>query len=398
MTITPSFLTFLILLLGLGTAQAEFDWKEATSRYHETVRIASRYPAREFAEAAKNGDIKTVTRLLDSGVPVSLQIPEPQEDWEGIPPWQQAIHHAAAGGHVEMVRLLLDRGASPNARSSDRSTPLHLTSEPDVARLLLDRGTNASARDSSNSQPIHSAANPIYQEDFNAAAAKSLTLIRLLIQHGADPLARDDHGTQPIHIAAAYGTATTVEFFLSKGAKPDAPADSKEDFSQNGWRPLHFAVSRSREPHPDDWRIAKLLLSKGAAVNATTPNGESPLHLAQSPATTRLLLDHGASVQAVAHTLKQQPLHRAAMRGDVESIGLLLDHGADREAVDGSGETALDEAAFWGRSEAVEFLLKQGMKPTENTFNQAIRSKDSKTIRLIKNRLHPDSIRPLHHR
>lgn len=362
---------------------AKSEWEKAQKQYDEVVRIASHYPGRAFAKAAANGDLKTVKRLLDSGVPVSLRIP-PLDEYSGIPPWQQAIHYAAENGHLQMVRLLLERGASPHARSSDGSTPLHWTSRLDVAKLLLDHGADASARNDNNSQPIHGA---------------DLSLCRLLIQHGADPLARDNEGTQPIHIAIREGAVKAVEFLLSKGAKPDASADSKEEHFHNGWRPLHFVGSRyaGSEAGPHDVEIATLLIRKGANVNATSRDGETPLHVVKGVAMVRLLLDHGARVNVWDHgILKRTPLHHFAMLGDLDSVKLLLEHEAQRDALDGSGETPLDEAAFWGHEEVVEFLLHKGARPTQHTVDQAIRANDAKVIQLIKHRLFPDSIRPLH--
>jgi ankyrin repeat protein len=116
-------------------------------------------------------------------------------------------------------------------------------------------------------------------------------------------------------------------------------------------------------------------------------------------AMTRLLLDHGAMVNVVDHgILKQTPLHHFAMLGDLESVKLLLEHGAYRDALNGSGETPLDEAAFWGHDKVVEFLLQGGAKPSEYTLNQATSSNDAKVIRLIRSHLHPETIHPPHRR
>ncbi len=389
MIVKSAITSSVILLLGILPTWAEVDWKKAEKQYDEVVRIALRYPAQTFAKAAESGDINTVRRLLDSGVPVSLRIPD-ESGYTGIPPWAPVIHHAASGGQLEVVRLLLDRGASPRARSSDGSTPLHWTSSPEVAKLLLDHGADASARNDDNEQPIH-----------HAASCESLTLVRLLIQHGADPLAKDVYGTQPIHNAVANGTAKTVEFFLSKGAKPDTPANSKDDYCHNGWRPLHFLGSRyaGSGSGPHDVEIATLLIRNGANVNATNHNGETPLHTVKGAAVIRLLLDHGAAVNVWDHgLLKRTPLHYFALLGDLECVKVLLEHEAQRDALDGSGETPLDVAVFFGNEEVVEFLLQKGAKPTQHTLDQAIRANDAKVIQLIKHRLFPDSIRPLHRR
>src|SRR5689334_7012676 len=74
--------------------------------------------SREFrmAEAASAGDLKQVTKLLDAGLPVSAMLAP--DDYKGEAPKYQAIHLAAYRGHVAVIRLLLDRGANVNGRTS----------------------------------------------------------------------------------------------------------------------------------------------------------------------------------------------------------------------------------------------------------------------------------------
>jgi hypothetical protein len=58
------------------------------------------------------------------------------------------LHGAAQFGHVEAARLLLDRGADPNARADHDQTPLHLASRSlELTKLLIARGADIEARD-----------------------------------------------------------------------------------------------------------------------------------------------------------------------------------------------------------------------------------------------------------
>ena len=63
-------------------------------------------------------------------------------------------------------------------------------------------------------------------------------------------------------------------------------------------------------------------------------------------------------------------LHWAAIRGDLEMVSLLLDHGADPCLIDGEGDTPLHSAALGGNVEVVRFLLSHGAVSTLNAVDK----------------------------
>jgi ankyrin repeat protein len=359
----------MLLLCGAPSAPGDVDFDKLQNEYETNLRIASRHPFRDFEKAVDANDLIAVRRFLDKGLPASLQIPTPQEEWEGIPPSEQAIHLAARRGHLAMVKLLLDCGARPDARDSEGATPLFETSDPTIAKLLIARGAKVSARNDEGIRPIH------------RAATRSLELVKLLVRHGADPLARDNRGGRPLHDAARDGTAEIANYLVGRGSPIDAAMADPEDYFRNGWQALHFAAAR--EESPDALAIAALLLRKGAAVNATTREGETPLHLAKGEAMTRLLLQNDAKVGATSPN-GETPLHSAALDGNTARIHLLLDHGADPNATRHDRSTPLDTAVFFNRTEAVDLLLARGAKPTAHTLDQARRQGDLSMIRKIR--------------
>lgn len=375
----------LISALSPPPAKAEDGWEREWERrekiYEEAVRIASLHPTAKFEKAVKNNDLKTVTELLDSGVPVSLRFPISREEHSGIPPWTEPIHEAASKEHVDMVRLLLDRGAETNALDDSGNTPLHFADDIETAKLLIERGANVSARNDEGSEPIHYAA-------YSQSTAKPLALFRLLIEHGANPMAQYKDGTQPIHIAAANGTAETVGFFLNHGAKTNAQTFRNQDNDRDGWQPLHFLGSRRSGAEKEDFEIAKLLINRGADVNAMSEDGFTPLHSSKYASVTRILLEHGARIEAMENGIcKHMPIHLFALHGDTESIRLLLDHGANPNARTGFSldpQSPLDMAVFFNHPDTVELLMERGAKPTKRTTESRKRSGNPEMLRIIR--------------
>jgi ankyrin repeat protein len=125
-------------------------------------------------------------------------------------------------------------------------------------------------------------------------------------------------------------------------------------------------------------RLGELLESNSGLARAFSGDGFTALHLAAffgHPDAVRLLLDRGADPNAVA-TSEQigpvQPLHSAAANGGLECVRLLLERGADVNARQGGGFTALHAAAASGDAELARLLLASGADP-------AVRKDDGKT-------------------
>jgi ankyrin repeat protein len=136
-----------------------------------------------------------------------------------------------------------------------------------------------------------------------ALAGESLKAARVLWESPrTDVDARNAADETPLMLAALKSEADACAALLARGAAVDKP----------GWSPLHYAATGG------DAGIVRLLIGKGAALEARSPNGTTPLMM-------------------------------AAMYGSGEAVDALLAAGADRGAKNGQGLDAADFAARVGR-------------------------------------------------
>ena len=115
----------------------------------------------------------------------------------------------------------------------------------------------------------------------------------------------------------------------------------------------------------DVLRLEDILSADPAAAHSFSGDGWTPLHLAAAfgtPDSVDLLLQHGAQVDAMSkNPQRNQPLHAALALGrNPETVRLLLAHGADPNATQVGGFTPLFSAATANRRDLAELLVEHG--------------------------------------
>ena len=151
--------------------------------------------------------------------------------------------------------------------------------------------------------------------------------------------------------ACAAGEFDRVERLIAGGAAPNA-------YSDDGWTPLHLAAFFGHS------NIVELLLARSADVAARSrnANGNTPLHAAlaaNQKMAAGLLIGRGADVNA-ADAAGWRPLHLVAANNNIEAMKTLIAQGAEVTATNGEGLTPLALAEQRHHREAVALLQRHG--------------------------------------
>jgi serine/threonine-protein phosphatase 6 regulatory ankyrin repeat subunit B len=159
---------------------------------------------------------------------------------------------------------------------------------------------------------------------------------------------------------------TVVEFLLDQCSEAQANVDAPD---RRRYTPLHYAATVSNT------RGIRLLLKHTANLEASSVSRESPLHVAVgNPEAVEILLDAGADPNSI-DILTQTPLHMATQKSCVESVQLLISHGADIEAEDDEGKRAICHAITRNEASLVKEILqhaKQTNRATNVSFTDMI--------------------------
>ncbi|CEP01704.1 unnamed protein product (mitochondrion) [Plasmodiophora brassicae] len=291
--------------------------------------------ASSLALAAHRGHLNVVEWLAGHGAEVDTAS-------RAVP-----VVEAAANGHLDIVRFLVERaGADVNFASDGRkaaalaaaAAPGHL----DVVQWLIGHGADVN--------PDHSAVPMI-----EAAENGHVDIVRILLDNGARLDWSNADGYCSLIAASNAGHTHVVELLCLRGASMYATAGNV-----SWWTAMHQAVMRG---HVDV--VGTLLRLPDLDVNAL--NDASPLTMMQtacvssapeSLAICRLLIGAGADVDATGSVKAvPAPLLIAASTGSLDLVELLVDAGADLLVKNAERQTALMIAASKGHADLVSYLL-----------------------------------------
>jgi ankyrin repeat protein len=210
-------------------------------------------------KAILDDDRSAVNKLLKANPPLATASIDKARLYQSkIAHWlyvgDTPLHLAAAGHRVEIVRLLLDAGADPNASSNHRqSGPLHYAADGylnnpawnpkhQVATIqcLLDAGAEIDMQDRNGATPLH-----------RAVRTRCVAAVRSLLDSGANATLRNKPGSTPFHLAvqntgrggsgsemAHDAQREIIHEFLSRGLTPslkDGKGKSVSDSARSSW-------------------------------------------------------------------------------------------------------------------------------------------------------------------
>lgn len=275
----------------------------------------------ELQNAARSGFYSVAEFLVAQGVKV-----------DGTSTGYTPLVVATQGGHLRMVKLLVEKGARVNPPSGGGQSAL-----------------------------------------MAAASFGFQSIIAYLVEHGADVNYADGAGGTALISAVAGDRLNAVEYLLAHGANPNALSRSSfisvrrtGSNDQFGGTPLHRAVASDNQP------LAEMLIRAGANVKATNLANQTPLHTAAHVNSSNLcvlLLDHGAEVDA-APDGNTTPLHQALLQKSAKATAVLVQRGANPNRTYLSSGTVYQPvtlAADFGEPELLSALLMG--KPSLNFTN-----------------------------
>lgn len=288
--------------------------------------------SRVLCLAADEGHEEIVQRLLERGVNVNVT------DEMG----STALDWAVPAGRENAVKVLLDHGANTKLKDRYDNTVLHWAiHHKALAVMLLNHGAIIDAKNNKGQTAL-----------CWAAQEGSIDVVAHLLNNNADTNIEDIHGFTPLHRAALRGRKEMVSLLLKHGARPEIASDGF-------WTPLHVAILKGHN------RVIEVLLPEMA-------NGQdvlSSMHQRMENVDAVAFFNTHIEEKAEASTVLSG-LRAASQEGQFGRIKTLLERGADVNAQDPGGWSALSLAVWNGDLDIMQLLVENGADVDLAGFDQ----------------------------
>ena len=322
--------------------------------------------------AAQQANVELATILLDAGATINLKSQGTNtQDEEG----NTALHYACQNGDqaatLQMVELLVNRGANVNAQNNKMITPFHLILNTDdikvrkkILHVLLSKNAFFNAQNKDGNTHLHLAVS-LNDKDWIAYLLKSwASRINFAL--------KNKNNYTPQQMAASLRFDEVTALFGSIGLfVGQKDVNERDTFGLTG---VMLAIVR------DDMPFVKSIIEKGAQVNAQVKaTGNTALHIAclysSDPLSyIKILLENQADPM-IANVQKETPLHILGQiknkKQQQDIVTLLIKYGAKLMIKDSGGMTPLMRAVKANDKELVIML--------KNAFGTVVTNQAGKT-------------------
>ncbi|MDR1469752.1 MAG: ankyrin repeat domain-containing protein [Spirochaetaceae bacterium] len=287
--------------------------------------------------AMKRGEIAVMKMVIDGGAKVDVQ------DGRGNAPMHIAVPEEI---HAEALSVLLASRANPNLRDEAGNTPLQsfvlLNRPPLVIETLLKGGASVTAQNNEGKTAL-----------FIAVEEKRITLIPVLLAYGSDIFSVTATGVTPFGKALADNSPVLMGLITEKTVRA---------IDTEGNTPL--LVAMKSEANID---IIRAILEKQAEVNAQNKEGDSALHVAvrnNQADIGALLLESGANI-FLANARSETPLFltfyaSAGSQRAGREIRMFMLNPAVMSSRDSLGNTVLHHATLWRIDSVIQVIVERG--------------------------------------
>ncbi|RXN26420.1 transient receptor potential cation channel subfamily A member 1-like protein [Labeo rohita] len=266
------------------------------------------------------------------------------------------LHYASAGGHVDIIRLIVSVVGPEelNVQDEQGRTPLHWAVEQDQQQscaLLLELGADPNILNSAMMGPLHLAVTKRYNH-----------LVEVLFQSSdkTDANLKGDLGNTPVMMACCGNNCQALEYLFKHGAKMCVQ-------NNLGHYPIHtVAFAGAKEAMELVLKIGQELgYSSTAQINYLDKTKSTPLHLAVRGGNIeviKLCIVKGARVDQ-QQCDKSTALHFACTQGALEAVKIMLSSYNKVEDIvnirDGANQTPLHRATLFDHVELAEYLISK---------------------------------------